>query len=412
MKRITTLLIPIVMMVLFISPARAQRTSVTRGVRVYFPLDKADLSDSYLENSGAFAAIDSLIASAPLWDNRLSLELHSYSSLEGPYQHNCELSLARANALADYLVRHWPAVKEHLKVFPGDEAWDDFREAVSSDPQLTENGRARMLEIIDSPRDPDVKGWLLKLDPEYETASRHFLRERYAHLVWTISAREKEPGPEPGPTVTAPPIPQNPPVITKPEEKPVQKPTWYPLFAVGTNLLLDGAVVVDPIYFTPNIEVEVPIGKHWSVWGEYTFPWWVTPENNRAWQILKWDMGARWYFSRLDPNDPMDVLRGHHIGLDLSAGYYDIEPRHIGYQGEFQLIGLEYGYAFRLGRSFRLDINVGFGWMGSHYRFYAGDNTDVHLLYQNNGLLNWFGPTKAGLSIKYIIPYRKKEEVK
>ena len=139
----------------------------------------------------------------------------------------------------------------------------------------------------------------------------------------------------------------------------------------------------------------------------------MNSSNDRAWQILKWDLGARWYFSRLKADDPFDILRGHHLGLDLSAGYYDIEPEHTGYQGEFQLVGLEYGYTFRIGKYVRLDLNLGAGWMGTHYRYYVGDATDAHLLYQYDGKLQWFGPTKAGVSVKVIVPYKSKvKEVK
>ncbi|MFR5958536.1 MAG: DUF3575 domain-containing protein [Bacteroides stercoris] len=42
----------------------------------------------------------------------------------------------------------------------------------------------------------------------------------------------------------------------------------HPLFALKTNLLFDVALI-------PNFEIEIPIGRHWSVNGEYMFPWWL-----------------------------------------------------------------------------------------------------------------------------------------
>ena len=134
----------------------------------------------------------------------------------------------------------------------------------------------------------------------------------------------------------------------------------------------------------------------------------MTGANDQAWQILKWDIGARRWLSRHNKYDRMDVLRGHFIGIDLGAGYYDIEPRHTGYQGEFQTVSLEYGYAFRLSRAWRLDLFGGLGWLGTHYRYYEGDSTDEHLLYRHHGKMDWFGPVKAGISIKYI--FHKSEE--
>ena len=413
---ITTLLLPYT--------ARAQRTCGAHSVRVYYPYDKAQLLDSYLDNSGAFATLDSLIASAPADVEGLNLEIRSFSSPEGRYDYNCKLATQRAQALADYMVRNWPGVGNLILVRPGDVAWNDFRSAVATDSMLSAEDIDRLLHIIDNNANPDKRAWLVKTDPAYSTVSRHFRHERYAELVWTVNGEpivepEPEPIPEPVPVPEPIPEPELIPVVIEPEPEIIPEPEPQklsyirkPLFSIGTNLLLDGGVIVDPMYFTPNVEVEVPLGKHWSIWAEMTFPWWVNSSNDRAWQILKWDLGTRWYFSKLNENDPMDVLRGHHLGLDLSAGYYDIEPGHTGYQGEFQLVGLEYGYTFRLGPYVRLDLSLGAGWMGTKYRYYEGDATDAHLLYQYDGNLQWFGPVRGGVSVKVIIPYKKKVEEK
>ena len=103
---------------------------------------------------------------------------------------------------------------------------------------------------------------------------------------------------------------------------------------------------------------------------------------------------------------PMDVLRGHFAGIDLGGGYYDIEPEHKGYQGEFLMVGAEYGYAFALAPRWRLDAYVGVGWLGTQFRYYEGTSDDVHLIYQHDGKLNWFGPVKAGVSIKYLFTHK------
>ena len=182
----------------------------------------------------------------------------------------------------------------------------------------------------------------------------------------------------------------------------------YPRFAVSTNLAYDLYGVTDGFRFTPNISLEFPIGNKWSTYLEYTFPWWVSNVNNQAWQILKWDLGTRYWLSRHNAKDPMDILTGHFVGIDLGAGYYDIEPLHKGWQGEFQTVGLEYGYAWRLGRAWRLDAYAGAGWLGTHYRYYEGDSTDQHLLYRHHGKMDWFGPVKAGISIKYIVHAEKR----
>ena len=151
--------------------------------------------------------------------------------------------------------------------------------------------------------------------------------------------------------------------------------------------------------------------KDWSVLLDYTFPWWVNRANDMAWQILKLDVGARKYFRK---KSNKDVLTGFFVGLDLGAGYYDIEPKHKGWQGEFQTAGVEGGYAWTIGKkkNWRMQAFAAVGWMGTHYRYYVGNDTDTRLMYKYSGRFNWIGPTKVGVSFQYIIHTKKKQEQK
>ena len=177
-----------------------------------------------------------------------------------------------------------------------------------------------------------------------------------------------------------------------------------PILGVSTNALYDLAI-------TPNVAVEYPFGKNkdWSVLLDYTFPWWVNRANDMAWQILKLDVGARKYFRK---KSNKDVLTGFFVGLDLGAGYYDIEPKHKGWQGEFQTAGVEGGYAWTIGKkkNWRMQTFVAVGWMGTHYRYYVGNDTDTRLMYKYSGRFNWVGPTKLGVSFQYIIHTKKKKQ--
>lgn len=181
------------------------------------------------------------------------------------------------------------------------------------------------------------------------------------------------------------------------EEAPAKAWEQKPIFALSTNTLFDLAI-------TPNFAIEVPFGHNWSGYIDYTFPWWLTRANDRAWQIIKLDLGARYWLSRHNESDPWDILTGHFIGIDLGAGYYDIEPHHKGYQGEFQMASVEYGYTWRLGKYWRLQAYAGAGWMATHYRYYEANMNDTRLIYKYPGRYTWFGPTKVGVSIEVIIP--------
>lgn len=117
---------------------------------------------------------------------------------------------------------------------------------------------------------------------------------------------------------------------------------------------------------TPNVEVEVPIGKRWSIMGKYWFPWYVWGGNSKAYELLYGGLEGRcWLGSR----HRRDALCGHFLGLYAGGGKYDLEWDSQGYQGEFFLAaGLSYGYARRLNRSLRLKFNLGVGYMRTGYR--------------------------------------------
>ena len=51
-----------------------------------------------------------------------------------------------------------------------------------------------------------------------------------------------------------------------------------PFLALKTNMLFDIALI-------PNIEVEVPVGKCWSLNGELMFPWWLFDNDKYCMQI-------------------------------------------------------------------------------------------------------------------------------
>ena len=387
-----------------------------QDLRITFPSNSATLSRSYRQNVRSFAVLDSLldIHGMVFVDSVLVV---SKSSPEGKYKANVTLAEKRSQSMYNYVVGKYPNLKGRVLLRPQGEAWEEFREMVVADDTISETARERALEIIDSDAEPDAKKVQLRKMPEY----KHFLNDIFPAIRFSaIQVRFDElaigppPVPELGELQLFPfPLPvQIDSIALRPDSLYVEPmPVAFPLVAVSTNLVYDLGGLIRPMSWTPNISVEVPIGKRFSVYAEYDFPWWVTAGNNKAWEILKWDLGARVWLSR-PGKKPMDVLRGHFVGLDLAGGYYDIEPEHKGYQGEFLMAGLEYGYAFRLAERWRLDLYAGAGWLGTKYRFYQGTSDDGHLIYQHDGKLNWFGPVKAGLSIKYIFTHKVKRRSK
>ena len=345
------------------------RAQVAHEIKITFPQGKTQIDREFGNNARSLFALDSLlgdpsILSAP------KIFIRSASSPEGPLWLNRKLSMERSMALKRYVLLHHPVLEGKLSFYAIPEDWSLIPEEGTGDKSL----------LLDYTR----------LLPS----------ARYAKLFWVQeSSLPALMGTPQGLPALSFPVGRMAPL----PERPAPSDSWIlrPVLSVGTNLLSDLA-------FSPTLFIDVPIGKKWSVWGEYSFPWWLARGNDRAWQILKWDFGPRYWFKSDKGRSPMDVLLGHYVALDLGAGYYDIEPHHTGYQGEFQTIGIEYGHAWRLWQRWRLEAFVGIGWMGTHYRYYQGNEGDTKLYYQHDGKYTWFGPTRIGVNLKYIFCVKRR----
>ena len=173
-----------------------------------------------------------------------------------------------------------------------------------------------------------------------------------------------------------------------------------PLFAVKTNLLFDAALM-------PNIEVEVPIGKRWSLNGEYMFPWWLINDDRYCLQVLMGGLEVRYWPGR---RSGRDVLTGHFLGLYAGGGKYDLQWDKNGYQGEFFIAaGVSYGYAHSIARNLRLEYNIGIGMLRTDYRHYHSRDNHQTLLWQENGEYTWLGPTKLKISLVWLITGKNKK---
>ncbi|WP_106830568.1 DUF3575 domain-containing protein [Parabacteroides pacaensis] len=84
----------------------------------------------------------------------------------------------------------------------------------------------------------------------------------------------------------------------------MKEETKRPLFALKTNLLFDVALM-------PNVEVEVPIARHWSVNGEYMFPWWQFDKDKYCLQILSGGLEGLYWLDSRKKHPQRGVLEGH-----------------------------------------------------------------------------------------------------
>lgn len=187
------------------------------------------------------------------------------------------------------------------------------------------------------------------------------------------------------------------PVIARGAEKPD--------FAIKTNLLYDAMT-------TPNLGLEVGFGPRssinlvyglnpWSFSGEngrHQAKHWVIVPEYRWWLCTKFDghffgihaMGGQFNASRL--HLPMPGL--FFSGENLTKGVRDHR-----YEGWFAGGGLSYGYQWILSRHWNFEAEIGIGYNYVDYKKYDCESCPRKI---DEGATNYFGVTKAALSLVYL----------
>lgn len=169
------------------------------------------------------------------------------------------------------------------------------------------------------------------------------------------------------------------------------------LLALKTNLLFDAVLM-------PNVEIEVPIGRRWSVSGEYIFPWWLFDNHKYCLQILSGGLEGRYWLGGGGGGGRREALTGHFVGMYAGGGKYDLQWKETGYQGEFFIAtGASYGWAMRVVRNLHIEFSIGIGLLRTNYRHYHADDGYRTLRWQENGRYTWFGPTKAKISVVWLL---------
>ena len=168
-----------------------------------------------------------------------------------------------------------------------------------------------------------------------------------------------------------------------------------------TNMLFD-------ILILPNIGAEFYLGKNWSIVGNWMYGWWDKDNIHRYWRAYGGDLGVRYWFGRKAAEKP---LTGHHVGVYGGAITYDFEFGGKGYMGGKPghnlwdrcnwFGGIEYGYSLPIARRLNIDFTIGLGYLGGKLLEYEPE--DGHYVWQKTKRIHWFGPTKAEVSLVWLI---------
>lgn len=360
---------------------------------IYFHINESYLDPDYKGNLNTVEKIDALIDSVGHAEI-LGVSVSSFASPDGPFKKNLTLARRRAAEMEDLFKRVSPESVHLLKSGGQGESWEMFEDLIIRDTVIPAEEKTRLLEIIVSDMPEDDKEKLIKKTESYlHIRDNIFPVLRYScitihyplpYMIERIKMLEDELRQPVSPLKYARPVSY--------EQK--------ELFYLRTNLLVPFS----------NFGIEYCIDNRWSVGADYYFPWiFRNPDHRNCFQILGGGIEGRYWFG--DFRTEEDRLEGHSVGVNLSGGYYDFERGYTGNQGEFINIGVDYLYSLPIfGDRLHLEITAGIGYIYSFvkpYDVFEPGGKAYKRGYTKN--VNWFGPTKAGVSL--VVPIKSKRRI-
>ena len=389
------------------------------SVKFYFRQGKIELDPEFRNNRKSLNRIaDSLRTSYADSVYRLQkILVVGGASPEGSVKLNKWLSEKRAGVLFDYLSRYG-TLPDSLKTtdFIGRD-WNGLIRLVENDPEVPyrEETLALLREIAggawgDASSHGDHLERLRQLRegvPYYYMYKILFPELRASRLylwyekVWNPTALVPQPK-----TETEVLVPQTDTafvrdtvIVRDTVYLPAQCPPFY--MNIRTNMLYDALLV-------PNIGVEFYIGKDWSVVANWMYGWWKRDHSHWYWRAYGGDIALRKWFGKAAKEKP---LTGHHLGIYGQMFTYDFETGGKGYMGGKPggtlwdkmnwAAGVEYGYSLPVARRLNIDFTIGVGYWGGTYHEYKP--VDGCYVWQSTKQRHWFGPTKAEVSLVWLI---------
>ncbi len=390
--------------------ARNTLETDTLGLKVYFRQGYAKLEPSYRGNEMRLKQFSQGIHDLKKDSLRRirTIRIEAFASPEGSYAMNQRLAEKRAQAIVDFIRRTTNLPDSLFDMAPQGINWKGLTEMVKNSDMPY---RDEVLKILN-----ETPEWIFKnnviVDGRHRQlgmlhggrAYRHMYKYFFPDLrnsesdISCIVERLEAPQPEIGmteepkaPEAAASPAVEEPETVseavtpTTPEKKP-----FY--MALKTNLLYDAALI-------PNIGIEFYLKNGWSIEGNWMYAWWKNDNRHNYWRTYGGELGVRKYFGRRAETKP---LTGHHLGLYGQMLTYDFELGGTGYQSKLSYgVGVEYGYSLPIGRRLNLDFGIGIGYLGGEYKKY--DPIDEHYVWKQTRQRHWFGPTKAEISLVWLI---------
>lgn len=384
-----TTLLALVSLALFIQwqrcPAMSLDTdSLLKRVFLEFKVNDTVLRLDYEGNREALQEIEMFIRPNSQWRTE-RISMLGISVPDGDAGANVKLARKRAEAVYGRIRQMCP----ENGISPADigyasRTWDELLPAIQQDPHVPH--REQILSILQSDLSDALK--LAKVRLLSKEAYQYIKEKDFPGLRNSIICEIiLKPDPA-GKTVVFPGMPAG------------EAPDRRPLFAIKTNLLLDAVTAV-------NVEIEVPLGKRWSVSGEVICPWWLLDRKQYCLQVLSGNVEGKFWFGNRDlrkDGTPRMVMTGWFAGIYAGGGLYDVEWGTGGYQGNFFMAGgISGGYAHSIGKRLRLEYTLGVGYFKTVYEYYKPVNGGEKLVWQYDGNYSFTGITRAKVSLVWML---------
>lgn len=391
--------------------ADARPEGVSDSVMIHFRQSKVNLDTSYMGNGEALRLVRERIAAYSNPDSTLRLthvRVVGGASPEGSVSFNEWLSRQRADRIFrnlsetlsipdsitsfTFLGRDWNGLRRSVMLDSGVPYRDEVLTLLDEIVSRSSGGETESMRNL--ARLKSLRGGV----PYLYLYRRHFPQLRASRLALDFER------PVPVPVVNPVAVPDTVFVCdTVYVEKivywcPPCKPFYMDL---KTNMLFDALAV-------PNFGVEFYLGKNLSIAGQWMYGWWDNNPKHYWWRIYGGEIDFRWWFGRQAHEKP---LTGHHLGIYGGVLTYDFELGKTGYMGglpgktlwdrcNYQG-GIEYGYSLPVAKRLNIDFTIGIGYFGGKYIVY--EPKDKCYVWKETRMRNWFGPTKAEVSLVWLI---------
>ena len=366
----------------------------TKSISILFPVQSSRIESGYLNNAKALNELDRYIQQADMFNGVKLIVVTGSSSPEGILAVNEGLAISRAKATKEYLLRTYPHLKsEHILINSIGEDWDGLLKMAINTPDIPDY--KKVIELLSSDANSYAKEVRLKRigrGEAYRYIQRHIFP--YLRVGSTLTLQYYTHDTQTGKAAT-------PDTVYIYESHTGGIPAWEQLpatsrrfnIAFKTNLLYD-------LVLLPNLAVEIPIPGRWSVGIEGAWSWWNSRKDNTYYhRIQAFGIEGRKWFGKKHTAP----LNGHYFGLYAMGGTYDVKYEDTGYLSDWSYsAGLSYGYSFPIGRNFNLELGLAAGYFGGQYKDYIYSPLYDDFPWQRTRERNYFGLTKAGISLVWI----------